>query len=98
MSPSCSTWRCLSALARLTRAGQVSSSDADTAAAALQRLPALRLSHLAPAADAWRPRDRVRLADAFYLAAAVLVRAPLLTCDRRLASAPLPEVDALLAG
>lgn len=87
---------CLSALARLSRAGQVSSSDADTAAAALKRLPALRLSHLALTADAWRLRDRVRLADGFYVAAAVLVHAPLLTCDRRLASAPLPEVDVLV--
>lgn len=41
-------------------------------------------------------RSRIRVADAYYVACAQLLRAPLLTCDRRLASAPMPDVAVLL--
>ena len=86
----------LAALARLVRSGDVRAEDADTAVAALLRLPLTRVSHLALAAGAWRLRDRVRLADAFYASCAALLSAPLLTCDGRLARAPLPGVSVLL--
>jgi predicted nucleic acid-binding protein len=86
----------LSALARLARTGEVSAGDASAAAAAAARLPATRVPHLRLVERAWDLRDRVRVADAFYVACAEQVRAPLLTCDGRLAAAPLPGVDVLL--
>jgi len=86
----------LSALARLVRAKQVTEQTADIAAAAVARLPATRLSHLVLSERAWALRDRVRVADAFYAACAAVLAAPLLTCDARLAAAPLPGVDVLL--
>jgi predicted nucleic acid-binding protein len=89
---------CLSAIARLERAGTVSPADAGAAVTALRTMPATRLSHLAVTARVWELRERVRVADAVYAATAELVGAPLLTCDRRLAAAPLTAVDVLLVG
>jgi predicted nucleic acid-binding protein len=79
---------CLSAIARLERADQVSTVDADAAIDALSRMPVHRISHLALTAGAWELRRSIRVADAFYVACAQLMSAPLLTCDARLASAP----------
>lgn len=87
---------CASALARLERAGQVTPEEADRAVRDFRRLPFARVSHLFLTERAWALRDRVRVADAFYVACSELVRAPLLTCDRRLAAAALPGVPVLL--
>jgi len=80
---------CLSAIARLERADQVTPAEADAAVHALSRMPVLRVSHLALAQGAWTHRHQVRVADGFYVACARLLDAPLLTCDARLAAAPL---------
>lgn len=79
---------CLSTIARLERAGQVSTADADLAVQALSRMPVQRVSHLALTPGAWALRQSLRVADAFYVACAGLMRASLLTCDGRLAAAP----------
>ena len=46
---------------------------------------------------AWKFRDVVRVADAFYLSAALVLRAPLLTSDSRLTRTPVTGVAILLA-
>lgn len=86
---------CLSAIARLERAGQVEAPDADAAVQALARMPVHRISHLALHAGVWQLRARVRVADAFYVACAQLLGATLVTCDARLAAASL-DVPVLL--
>ena len=73
LAPELLDLECLSALGRLERAGQVSTDVADAAARGLSSLPVQRLSHLALADRAWSCRGSLRLADAFYVAAAQLV-------------------------
>jgi predicted nucleic acid-binding protein len=87
---------CVSALARLERAGAVTAAEGDAAVRALLTLPLTRVSHLPLTGAAWSLRDRVRTADGFYVACARWVKAPLLTCDRRLAAAAVPELVVLL--
>ena len=70
LAPELLDLECLSALGRLERAGQVSTDVADAAARGLSSLPVQRLSHLALADRAWSCRGSLRLADAFYVAAA----------------------------
>jgi predicted nucleic acid-binding protein len=77
----------LSALGRLHRAGHLAAADvrrhlADVAGAPIQRHP---LSDLL--ADAWRRRDRLRLADALYVVLGQRIKAPIVTSDARLARA-----------
>lgn len=87
---------CVSALARLERAGALTAGDGDAAVQALLTLPLTRVSHLALAGAAWALRNRVRTADGFYIACARWLGAPLLTCDRRLAAAAVPDLAVLL--
>lgn len=81
-----------SALARLVRAGALDKRDADRAARRVVRMPVTPMSNSLLTAHAWRLRDRVRMADAFYVGCAMVVRAPLLTTDSRLGAAALPGV------
>ena len=87
---------CLSALARLERAGAVTPADGDAAVRALLTLPLTRVSHLVLAGAAWGSRHQARTADGFYAACARWVGAPLLTCDRRLAAANVQDLAVLL--
>lgn len=87
---------CVSALARLERAGAVTAGDGDAALRALLTLPLTRVSHLALAGAAWGLRHTVRTADGFYVACARWVGAPLLTCDRRLAAVGVQDLAVLL--
>jgi predicted nucleic acid-binding protein len=86
----------LSALRRLTLAGHITDADATTCARHFVTMPIRRLGHAALATQVWALRDRVRIADGFYLATARLVGEPLLTCDARLARAPVPDVAVLV--
>lgn len=85
-----------SALARLERAGALPRPDADQLVGELPSLPVERVSHAALVPAAWSLRDRVSVADSFYVACAVLVGAPVLTCDRRLSAAPLVGVTVMV--
>jgi predicted nucleic acid-binding protein len=86
----------LSALARLARGGALTRRSADAASAAWARTSVERLP-LAPVEErVWELRDRLRISDAYYVAYAQLLQAPLLTCDGRLARAPLGGVSVLL--
>ena len=73
-----------SALARLERSGQLDVMQADAAMARFAALPVERLSHAGLGADAWALRRAVRIADAFYVAAANALDCLLLTTDARL--------------
>ncbi|CAN5819914.1 type II toxin-antitoxin system ribonuclease VapC1 [soil metagenome] len=57
----------------------------------LRTWPADRFSHRGLLERAWELRDTVRGWDAMYVALAEIVRAPLVTLDARLASAPGPR-------
>lgn len=76
-----------SALARLVRAGELSDAEAAVAVSSAHRMPLVAhpLQDLLPAA--WGMRQFLRVADAFYLACARRLDAPLLTTDTRLARA-----------
>ncbi len=86
----------LSALARLERGGRLSSEMADAAArlwwaGAVRRLPVGALD-----AAAWRLRHRMRVTDAYFVAASIAMGAALLTCDGRLARSALSQVPVSL--
>lgn len=86
----------LSALARQLRAGELAVFDADVAVEQLRSMPVRRLSHALVLSVVWRLRARVRVADAWYVAFAQALRAPLLTTDARLARAAVPDLSLLL--
>lgn len=82
-----------SAMARLERSGDVDRMAADDAVRRLGALPVTRISHDLIRATAWSLRDRVRVADAYYVATARAVGGgTLLTCDVRLSRASLADV------
>lgn len=73
-----------SALWRLVRSGEVTTSDADRAVDHLTSMP-LEAVPMGPLVSrAWDLRDSVRIQDAFYLACADHLTSPLLTSDARL--------------
>jgi Predicted nucleic acid-binding protein, contains PIN domain len=82
----------LSALSRMARAGTITWQHAELAVRWLGELQIDRMSHEHLAARAWQLRERVRITDGFYLAAAEVQRCPLVTCDGRLKRAPLQGV------
>ncbi|HYU02401.1 MAG TPA: type II toxin-antitoxin system VapC family toxin [Jatrophihabitantaceae bacterium] len=86
----------LSAVGRHERAGTINSGHADRAMETFRDLPLTRVSHVLLTEAVWRYRRRVRIADGFYVACAVLTGAQLVTTDGRLARAPLPGVSILL--
>jgi len=81
-----------SALLKLVRTGTLPDAEAGQLIRAFTRLPLRAISHAALVDAAWGLRDRLRIADAFYVACAVLLRVPLLTTDARLGRASLPGV------
>jgi predicted nucleic acid-binding protein len=75
-------------LRRHRRAALITDDEAHTALRAGQLLVELRYPHTGPLAElAWTLRDRLSFYDALYVALAATLRAPLLTCDTRLARA-----------
>ncbi len=86
----------LSTLARLVRADELPAADATAAARLLPSASVTRVTHAVLDQRAWQLRDRVRIADAFYVACAERFHATLVTADARLARAPLPGVSILL--
>ncbi|MDG3015243.1 type II toxin-antitoxin system VapC family toxin [Speluncibacter jeojiensis] len=86
-----------SALARLERAGKVSPERLTRAYDSWRTFPYTAVSLSALRDRAWLLRDSVRVVDAFYVAAAVTLGAPLLTSDARLARSPVKGAAILLA-
>lgn len=85
----------LSTLARLQRAGSLSTSEADRALLAWQRLPLTRLPINELLGEVWALRHAVRINDAHYVVAARVLAAPLLTADLRLARTSVPALSVL---
>ncbi len=81
-----------SALARLERAGDLHTHDADAAIRDVVEMPMSLVGHSPLHSRAWALRRALRMSDAFYVACAELLSAPLVTSDARLAGAPLSGV------
>lgn len=86
----------LSALGRLQRAGLLAPHDAEVARRAWQRTSVRRLPLPMVEERVWQLRNQVRISDAYYVACAEVLGVALLTCDARLARAPLTGVSILL--
>ena len=82
----------LSTIRRRLARRELDSGQADTAVLVLRDLPVTRHRHFRLAGRIWALRENVTPYDAAYVALAELLDAPLVTLDRRLASAPLPHV------
>jgi len=78
----------LSALRRLVRAGELRAGRAAQAIDDLTFLRIVRHGHLDLVMRAWELRQNATAYDAIYLALAESLDATLVTCDRRLGSAP----------
>ncbi|MDQ3627847.1 MAG: type II toxin-antitoxin system VapC family toxin [Actinomycetota bacterium] len=87
-----------SALWRLCRTGSLRAEVATQAVRQLIGMPVTLVPHRDLVAAAWARRESVRLADAYYLACAQMLRAPLVTTDARLARGPHVGVTVTLAG
>ncbi|MGO1316475.1 MAG: type II toxin-antitoxin system VapC family toxin [Cellulomonadaceae bacterium] len=87
-----------SAVHRLERAGTLATPEADRAIELLRAAPIRRMHHDRLVALAWELRPALRVSDAFYVAAARLLRAELVTSDARLSRAPGLGVSVLLLG
>ena len=73
-----------SAVWRLVRSGVLPDGDAAVALSDLDALPLEFVPARGLLSGAWALRHRARIADAFYVALAQQLRAPLLTTDQRL--------------
>ena len=78
----------VSVFRRLCAAGQLDQARADQALADLDALRLDRVLHRPLLRRCWELRHNVTVYDAAYIALAEIVDAPLVTADRRLASAP----------
>jgi predicted nucleic acid-binding protein len=76
-----------SALKGHERAGRLERDAATAFARSLLAVPLRRVSHRLLLQDAWDLRHRLSTYDAFYLALARRLDAPIVTCDRRWAAA-----------
>lgn len=95
-APDLVTVETASALHRLARAGVLTEAEADRALSAMASLPIRPVPHAAVLETAWALRHAVRIADAFYVAVALHLRAPLLTTDARLSRAAVRGVTITL--
>lgn len=78
----------MSGLRRAVHAGRLTDERAVMAIDALTHWPVRRIASRALASAAWQHHRNVTAYDAFYVAAASALGAPLLTADGRLARAP----------
>lgn len=76
--------------------GKLHESRAEVAISELRRWPGERFSHRAFTDRVWELRHNVRTWDAYYVALAELLGAPLVTLDRRLATANGPTCEFII--
>jgi predicted nucleic acid-binding protein len=72
--------------------GQIDPSQGEQVLENLSALAAVRHAHEPYLQRVWELRNNVSAYDAIYVALAETLDAPLLTCDARLARAPIPSV------
>lgn len=96
VAPSLVDTEVLSALARLERAGTITTEAADRAVARWSRLPCERVDPSVLVPDVWALRNALRVSDAHYVALALRLDATLLTTDARLSRAPVRGLSVLL--
>lgn len=84
------------ALRRHVRLRELAAKDAAEALAALPELPIERYPHEGLVEAMWALRRGMTAYDAAYVALAVLLAVPLVTCDRRLARAARRYVDVVV--
>jgi predicted nucleic acid-binding protein len=80
-------------LRRYARSGELSPERGKEALADLADLPLHRYSHEPLLPRVWELRDNLTAYDAVYLALAEALLAPLVTCDSKLAAAPIHTAD-----
>lgn len=78
----------LHALRGLVRGGELSADRAADARADFEQLTITRYGHEALAARIWELRENLTAYDAAFVVLAEALEVPLLTCDRRLTTAP----------
>lgn len=76
-----------SALKGWVRSGRLLEAAAAQALVSMVRAPILRMSHRPLLPEVWRLRHSLSAYDAFYVALARQIGAPVVTCDRRWAAA-----------
>lgn len=86
----------VSAIARLERAGEIASDQADTAMADWMSAQIERASSDLLMDEVWATRRSIRTSDAFYVALARILGCPLITSDARLSRAPIGDVTVML--
>lgn len=96
--PHLATVETLSVLRRWVERGDVDVGRAAQGLDDLTAMAAVRHAHEPFLRRAWMLRDNVTPYDAVYVALAEALDAPLLTCDARLARAPLTSVTIELVG
>jgi predicted nucleic acid-binding protein len=84
-------------LRRLEQAGPLSTERAEEALSDLRALRIVRYAHQPLLTRAWALRHNLSAYDALYVALAEGLEAPLVTTDRRLASAPGHDAKVILA-
>lgn len=87
-APHLSDLEVASAFRQLESRGKLATDQAEAALAALDELPLQRVAHLPVLSRAWQLRNNLSVYDAAYVALAEALDSPLVTADRRLASAP----------
>jgi predicted nucleic acid-binding protein len=86
----------LNSIARMERNHEMSTALASEAAATLAGAKIVRVPSDRLTSAAWTLRHNIAIADAFYVALAVLLRATVLTADARLSRAPKLPVPVTL--
>lgn len=86
----------VSAVARLERAGVISSHESDAAMADWRSVRIERASNDLLLDDVWSLRKSIRTTDAFYVVLARILACPLITSDARLSRGPLGDVTVTL--
>jgi predicted nucleic acid-binding protein len=86
----------VSAVARLERAGAITSDEADSAIEDWSSVRIERASSDLLLDDVWALRRSIRTTDAFYVALARILGCPLVTSDARLSRAPISDVTITL--
>ncbi|MFZ2241497.1 MAG: type II toxin-antitoxin system VapC family toxin [Gordonia amarae] len=97
-APSILDMEVASAIWRLERTAAISPPEASRAVQGLRNVAIRRIDCAALLAEAWTLRTSVRVSDAFYVAAARMLEADLITSDARLSRAHSLGITVILPG